>query len=883
MNTPQRLLVCLDGTWNNRDDSTNVAHHYDLVLDGLVPAPAGGPILQRKYYAAGVGTGPLDRLSGGGFGFGLEENVRTAYEWLAEHYHDGDEIYVFGFSRGAYTARSLVGFIGRCGLLRRGATLSVNQLWHAYCVIGRQREQRSTFLERAFGGEHTDMREITALVSDPWDHPPSAPRVAPETETEELLLHWSRRVKITFLGVYDTVGAMGWDALAIPGLTSQLALHHNMRPTSLIQHCRHALALDEHRSSFHHTPFVAYSGHGGTPGPVAEQEQHWAAEKINWENRIEQRWFVGAHANIGGGYESNRLGERPFAWMFAGAVQAGLGCETPLPPAPTARPLPRPRDSFAEFARPLWATILRAKRSYRRLAPPDAAKASVPTRLIGNAPAAGFSLCPINEQVDPTVWQFYATNPPPHLAEYVARVAPPGAPAYATPAHRWIGDQPTAHAAVAFLALFTATGVQAALQLFFPGTHVTTLPPLWLALIPALYVGVDWAESRVSFALAANGSRPTTRAFRDSIYWTRALAVVCSLLGVAYLLGLAWHAGIAASSRLELRHAAGIFLRPLWPAAAGAAGAVFIALALDRADRARWRAAPAALAGGAAALLAGPLVAALAFYLARLFAPLWPVHAFDALAGSSRGAAFAGALLLLQISFLYFVRAFFWCGEPLADVNLDSIGKLQLRATPVGVRAQLDAWRDRLACPWRDRDPSHNASTQMRAAVAEALARDAIGFIPVYFSVLLYGLWFASDATYGLGWHWLHTNIAGCELWLALPLVALLTDYFEDACHALYLWLHRKNTLDAAWLWLVTPLSWLASLTKLACFAVAAGTTFCAVAAATLRLPRVDAGWRAVPTLGISVTGAIVLAALAIGLLAARSRLLRPAAERVPR
>src|SRR4051812_29160685 len=136
MSTKQRLVVCLDGTWNNSDDSTNVLQHFALALKRL-PA-SNRSISQTKHYIEGVGTGVLDGITGGAFGFGLEANVRKAYDWLIanfndnDHPADADEIYIFGFSRGAYTARSLVGFIATCGLLRRGAPLSVNQLWKAY-------------------------------------------------------------------------------------------------------------------------------------------------------------------------------------------------------------------------------------------------------------------------------------------------------------------------------------------------------------------------------------------------------------------------------------------------------------------------------------------------------------------------------------------------------------------------------------------------------------------------------------------------------------------------------------------------------------------------------------------------------------------------------
>src|SRR4051812_45373129 len=96
----QRLIVCLDGTWNTQDDSTNVFHHFSMVAEGPVPLARGGLINQRKEYIQGVGTGVLDGVTGGGFGLGLEENVRKAYNWLVQNYNDGssdnskpDEIY----------------------------------------------------------------------------------------------------------------------------------------------------------------------------------------------------------------------------------------------------------------------------------------------------------------------------------------------------------------------------------------------------------------------------------------------------------------------------------------------------------------------------------------------------------------------------------------------------------------------------------------------------------------------------------------------------------------------------------------------------------------------------------------------------------------------
>jgi uncharacterized protein (DUF2235 family) len=184
MKTIRRLIVSLDGTWNNRDDSTNVLYSHSLAFEcheKEYEANVGekkletNKVTQERYYQEGVGTGPLDRITGGGFGFGLDKHVREAYDWLVQNFEEGDgtpekkpdEIYIFGFSRGAYTARSLVGFISMCGLLRRGAPLTVSQLWENYCILGLEHEERAGGITgKIFGKPTPTFRRITDLL---WD------------------------------------------------------------------------------------------------------------------------------------------------------------------------------------------------------------------------------------------------------------------------------------------------------------------------------------------------------------------------------------------------------------------------------------------------------------------------------------------------------------------------------------------------------------------------------------------------------------------------------------------------------------------------------------------------------------------------------------------
>jgi uncharacterized protein (DUF2235 family) len=167
----KHLIICLDGTWSDGNapaPQTNIA-----VLAGIIdPNPAGAPE-QRVYYDAGVGTGGLiDRIAGGMFGKGLSANVLAAYRFLCQFYEPGDRIYVFGYSRGAFTARSLCGFMSASGLLTQDMCNAANQefAWSYY----------RTPPKRRFPADRARLKRIT--------HPD--PRVR-------------------FLGVFDTVGALG--------------------------------------------------------------------------------------------------------------------------------------------------------------------------------------------------------------------------------------------------------------------------------------------------------------------------------------------------------------------------------------------------------------------------------------------------------------------------------------------------------------------------------------------------------------------------------------------------------------------------------------------------------------------------------------------------
>lgn len=889
MTTPrQRLVVCLDGTWNNRNDSTNVSHHYDLAINDDLAPGTPDEVRQLLYYDEGVGNGLLDGVTGGGFGIGLEENVREAYNWLIEHFNDSgsgatylaDEIFIFGFSRGAYTARSLAGFIGRCGLLRRGSPISVNQLWRAYCLLGRQHEQRSSAWDN-LATDAPPFRQLSAIVDDPWKRQPLPPR--PRDDREALLAAWSRRVRITYLGVYDTVGAMGLDALAIPGLRSRVALHHNMRPTTLIQNCRHALAIHEHRSSFAHTPFVAYYGSTSEEefARAVNADDDWRSAEGNkwlrarrmWDRKIDQRWFVGAHSNVGGGYDDNTLARAPFRWLLAGAVDAGLRLK-PDPAIETAAcPRPEPVDSYAQFAAPFGTHLLRLKRRYRAISPPENLHA-------GDAPRAAFALETIDEAIDPSVRDYFACKPgqplPPNLYAHVQRTKTdptrPDAAAIAALADRELESHhwpPSAGGGALWTACwgaFAATGVASATQFFAP---VPLVVPLTVGLVAAFgFVAVDWCESRLNHALAANtlapARRPIAQATRDAVYWTRALGVVFAVVGIFSIAWQLWLAMRAPDGRCDwLRPDTCPFAR--WAMyALTAALAVIVGSLMDRRrDIAAWFALSAAPIGVGIALLMPPSGRAL-----LAMAGIAPHVVADA--------AVAGPLLLLWLGLAYFVRSFTWVDEPIDDARLprwwklSAMLRLQFAARPM---ALLDHWRTLLQLSWRADDASHDyAGERLRRAVRESLWRDIVGFVPVYCLVLGFGAWLHSRWATPT-WAPLVWLCAGGWPWVLAT--AAIADWIEDSLHLHYLRRQAASTSPGG---AAILLGRFATIVKFAALAILAAQSLAALWLGTWLLlhaaPQVD--WRGSLALGIAVVAVVAL----VGLIAAAVRAwLRPAPQ----
>jgi uncharacterized protein (DUF2235 family) len=329
---PKRIVICFDGTWNMPDEQfvgLNALHEWYLRLRGLDreemrrallsvdagsgavetnvcrfyrsvverPNPGGGQMAQVKWYDAGVGTKWYERIVGGAFGLGLSLNLREGYHALAEAYEDGDQVFILGFSRGAYTARSLVGMIRNSGLLPKGAVADGPQgdlLMEAYEIYRTRDGDADNERARAFRR-----------------------------------LRGSRIIDIAFLGVWDTVGALGIPLKSFAGFNRDLFKFHDTELSGIVRNAVHAIAVDEHREPYAVTMW----------DPLLKDNQ-----------RMEQRWFVGAHCDIGGGYESRMLSDMTLAWMQAKAQAAGLELHPEAIPVITdSHPDGPLHDSFANF------------------------------------------------------------------------------------------------------------------------------------------------------------------------------------------------------------------------------------------------------------------------------------------------------------------------------------------------------------------------------------------------------------------------------------------------------------------------------------------------------------------------------------------------------
>ena len=271
----KRIVICADGTWNDRDQinketkrrrPTNVTK-----VARAVRARDRHGVDQVVCYHDGIGThGAEDRVTGGAFGEGMETNIRVLYRFIVYNYEPNDELYFFGFSRGAFTVRSLAGFMRLVGLVEKDDDYYVPEIYDCY--------------ERNVRPGSPEWTQAFHNVKGTRPCPP-----------------------IRFIGVWDTVGALG-----APGFLGQVFnkdkyKYHDVGLHPAIEHACHALAIDEQRKPFAPNLWTRPAG---------------------WSGTLEQAWFPGVHSNVGGGYAPDGLANEALHWIAEKAEALGLELDT---------------------------------------------------------------------------------------------------------------------------------------------------------------------------------------------------------------------------------------------------------------------------------------------------------------------------------------------------------------------------------------------------------------------------------------------------------------------------------------------------------------------------------------------------------------------------
>lgn len=294
---PKRIIICADGTWNRPEKDPQQDHPTNVlrVARGIKPMAADGRH-QQVFYDWGVGA-YHDAVYAGITGQGVQKNIMDAYRYIVQNFAPGDELYFFGFSRGAYTVRSLCGLINNCGILKRA---------------------EANLIQMAF--DH---------YKRGW------PDYAPEGKASVVLRKKhshsdSRGVK--FVGVWDTVGAMGIP-ISFLGMFDNKDEFYDTKLGPNVAVARHALALNERRVDFQPTIWL--------PRPGVD---------------LQQVWFVGCHSDVGGSHAPDPasgavLSAIPLKWMVKEAGQCGLEFESHIAKGAKSDPAASIHESRRTFYR----------------------------------------------------------------------------------------------------------------------------------------------------------------------------------------------------------------------------------------------------------------------------------------------------------------------------------------------------------------------------------------------------------------------------------------------------------------------------------------------------------------------------------------------------
>ena len=259
---PKNIVIFSDGTGQEggKGANTNIYKLFNMVEDRTSQ--------QIAFYDRGLGTG-WRKITGNIGGAGISKNIQECYTFIFEHFEAGDQIYLFGFSRGAATVRSLTSFIHYFGIMPKSRPELIKQAYEIYKTKNENERKRKA---KEFVSKHHTM--------------------------------WTR---IKFLGCYDTVAALGLPIKALSVLIDKIpGCQHkfqNFKLNETVENAYQALAIDDERKAFH---------------PIL-----WDTESLPYQ-KIKQVWFCGMHTDVGGGYNEQDLSDIPLTWMNAMAVKHGL-------------------------------------------------------------------------------------------------------------------------------------------------------------------------------------------------------------------------------------------------------------------------------------------------------------------------------------------------------------------------------------------------------------------------------------------------------------------------------------------------------------------------------------------------------------------------------
>jgi uncharacterized protein (DUF2235 family) len=268
------IVICADGTWNRPEEDIEKDFPTNVLKLARAIQPLSPNLRQHVFYDWGLGS-YHDSVAAGATGRGIHKNILDGYRYIVQNYSEGDKIYLFGFSRGAYTVRALCGLINNCGIIKRADASLIARAWQIY--------------KSPMSKYHPDGEESELFRKE----------------------HCHLTKSVHFVGVWDTVGALGIP-FSFMGLFDKNDEFYDTKMGSNVSYARHALAIDEQREDFAPTVW--------TPRPGVD---------------LKQVWFSGVHADIGGSYPPDkatgiRSSDTPLAWMMIEARNEGLVLEPHL-------------------------------------------------------------------------------------------------------------------------------------------------------------------------------------------------------------------------------------------------------------------------------------------------------------------------------------------------------------------------------------------------------------------------------------------------------------------------------------------------------------------------------------------------------------------------